>query len=189
MHYLQGYSLGSTGVDGIPGRNYEAARTSFATQNGIDPKDTNKINQALETKLADPKARDGFLRAVSVEPNPSRSDVVTAQWLLKAGNRDMSKSVDPITGMMDGRRGPDVMAGISENRRRAPDLNEMRANMSPENFEWARNKVDGLLGDAFKEAMRTPTNPLSGQNTAVAAAPDSKPDSRAKVDVPATFKI
>ena len=187
--HLQGYGLGPTGVDGIPGRNYEAARTSFATQNGIDPKDTAKINAALDAKLADPKTRDGFLRSVEVEPNPSRSDVVTAQWLLKAGNRDMSKSVDPITGMMDGRRGKDVNDGIAENRRRAPDMEELRANMSPENFEWARRRVEGLLGRDFKEAMVTPTNPLAGPDTALAAAPGNKPDIKPKADTTLAMKI
>ncbi len=188
--HLQGYSLGPSGVDGIPGKHYDAARNSFATQNGIDPKDTSKINAALDAKLADPKARDGFLRAVSVEPNPSRSDVVTAQWMLKAGNRDMSKSVDPITGMMDGRRGPDVMAGISENRRRTPTLEEMRANMSPENFAWASRKLDGLLGEAFKEALKAPLGPPSAAEPAYAAAPDSKADlAKAKVDTTVALKL
>ncbi len=187
--HLQGYSLGPTGVDGVPGKYYEAARTSFATQNGIDPKDTDKINAALDAKLADPRARDGFLRAVSVEPNPSRSDVVTAQWLLKAGNRDMSKSVDPITGMMDGRRGKDVNDGIAENRRRNPDMAEMRANMSPENFEWARRRVEGLLGRDFKEAMTTPANPLGGPDTSIAKAPENKLDAKPKVDTTLAMKV
>lgn len=187
--HLQGYSLGPPGVDGIPGKYYAAARNSFATQNGIDPKDTAKINEALDAKLADPKTRDYFLRAVSVEPNPSRSDVVTAQWMLKAANRDMSRSVDPITGMMDGRLGSGTKDAIAENRRRAPTLDEMRANMSPENFEWARRKVEGLLGKDFEAALRAPLEapktPLNQQEATFAAATPGNQQQeglRAKVD-------
>lgn len=122
VYQVMGIPLGRGGLDGIRGPATTGARKLFAERLGIDPKDERKVKEALDEKIKDPATRDNFLRLISLTApeklNPN--DAKAAQWLLKEGGRDMSRSMDPLTGMMDGKVREDTLAAMAENRRRLP---------------------------------------------------------------------
>ena len=142
VYQIMGIPLGRGGVDGIRGPSTNAARELFAERLGIDPKNEVKIKEALDGKLKDTFTRENFLRNLStIAPDKlSVNDVKASQWLLKEHGMDMSKSINPLNGMMDGRLGPDTRTAIQESKRAAPTPDEV-AKYTGENARFINDLV------------------------------------------------
>jgi peptidoglycan hydrolase-like protein with peptidoglycan-binding domain len=127
VYQIMGIPLGRGGVDGIRGPATNSARELFAERMGIDPKNEVKIKEAIDGKLKDTFTRENFLRNLSIiSPDKlNMNDVKASQWLLKEQGMDMSKSINPLNGMMDGRLGPDTRNAIQESKRAAPSQDDI----------------------------------------------------------------
>lgn len=107
---ILGFNIGKAGLDGIAGKGSmtQKALDDFAQKNGIDPKDTGKVNQALSTIAL--KAHSTLSPAILLKDIDSgkltAEDIKINQWLLKGLGFAMTASLQG--NKMDGIAGPET---------------------------------------------------------------------------------
>jgi len=92
-----GHDIGKSGLDGVAGKGSmtQKALDEFARKNGIDPKDTQKVNRALSEAVMGTKTLS-FLERIQKEIDTGKAspdDIKTVQWLLKGGGAKMPLSL------------------------------------------------------------------------------------------------
>lgn len=164
--FMSGIDCG--GLGGQDGGRTDKAREIFAKRYGLDPKDKAGIDAALDSKMADPEARDRYVRIISSTPKPTKDDIITLQWCLKEdGKRDMSRSIT-IAGLMDGIPGTETNSVMRESRKRPTSQAELNRYLSPENVALINSGRLTSLAANFQDAIAQAT----------VAAPVSSPQER-----------
>lgn len=101
---VAGFDVGKHGLDGTMGPDTQKAMDAFAKKNGIDPKDTQKINDALMKSSQTAPESKAFVDKIKSDiatGKASPEDIKAMQWVLKANGAEMSHS-QKHNGTMDG---------------------------------------------------------------------------------------
>ncbi|MFA7275620.1 MAG: hypothetical protein WC043_02320 [Pseudobdellovibrionaceae bacterium] len=111
-----GYDTGK--LDGDQGPKTNGALDKFAKDKGIDPRDTNAVNRALQDAAQDPKVKSAFVGRVQEQialGKASPDDIKALQWQIVGGKDPegtMPKSFNEKTKMMDGVAGSETKESL-----------------------------------------------------------------------------
>lgn len=166
------YNLGPHGVDGVAGKDTNAALKQYASANGLDGNDLKAVGDSILQRMKDPAFRQTMLDNLNTKPQ--NADTIRAtQWVMERSYQNVSGMRDPVTRLMTGRNSEALRTAVAETQDGLPSDRVLNGYGLPNDLiRMAKAELTGRSASPSNMAFR---ESASDMTAAAPAAQDTGP--------------